>query len=107
MTPHRGVVAAEREVPLEVRPCGRGVAEVLEEEQPDGAVRARRIRIAADRLGEEDLRAGRVAALTTHDAEVQVRVRELGIEALTSFTTKRHVHWNLELVSKPWWFREE
>lgn len=33
--------------------------------------------------------------------------RELGIEALNSFTTKRHVHWNLELVSKPWWFREE
>ncbi len=33
--------------------------------------------------------------------------RELGVEALDSFTTLRHVHWNLELVSKPWWFREE
>lgn len=30
--------------------------------------------------------------------------RELGIEALDSFTTARHVHWNLELESKPWWF---
>ncbi|HVR79078.1 MAG TPA: aldehyde dehydrogenase family protein [Acidimicrobiia bacterium] len=33
--------------------------------------------------------------------------RELGVEALDSFTTQRHVHWNLELVPKPWWFREE
>jgi len=33
--------------------------------------------------------------------------RELGVEALDSFTTARHVHWNLELVRKPWWFREE
>jgi acyl-CoA reductase-like NAD-dependent aldehyde dehydrogenase len=33
--------------------------------------------------------------------------RELGVEALDSFTTARHVHWNLELVSKPWWFGEE
>jgi betaine-aldehyde dehydrogenase len=33
--------------------------------------------------------------------------RELGVEALDSFTTARHVHWNLELVPKPWWFREE
>ncbi len=33
--------------------------------------------------------------------------RELGAEALDSFTTARHVHWNLELVPKPWWFREE
>jgi acyl-CoA reductase-like NAD-dependent aldehyde dehydrogenase len=33
--------------------------------------------------------------------------RELGVEALDSFTTLRHVHWNLELVPKPWWFREE
>lgn len=30
--------------------------------------------------------------------------RELGIEALESFTTARHVHWNLALHSKPWWF---
>ncbi len=33
--------------------------------------------------------------------------RELGVEALDSFTTLRHVHWNLELVPKPWWFRKE
>lgn len=33
--------------------------------------------------------------------------RELGPEALDSFTIPRHVHWNLELVRKPWWFREE
>lgn len=33
--------------------------------------------------------------------------RELGVEALDSFTTLRHVHWNLDLVRKPWWFREE
>ncbi len=33
--------------------------------------------------------------------------RELGVEALDSFTTARHVHWNLKLVPKPWWFREE
>lgn len=31
--------------------------------------------------------------------------RELGIEALESFTTARHVHWNLNLEPKPWWFR--
>lgn len=31
--------------------------------------------------------------------------RELGVEALDSFTTARHVHWNLALESKPWWFR--
>jgi betaine-aldehyde dehydrogenase len=30
--------------------------------------------------------------------------RELGIEALESFTTARHVHWNLALEPKPWWF---
>ncbi|MGH8913655.1 MAG: aldehyde dehydrogenase family protein, partial [Acidimicrobiia bacterium] len=33
--------------------------------------------------------------------------RELGVEALDSFTTARHVHWNLELERKPWWFGEE
>ena len=33
--------------------------------------------------------------------------RELGPEALDSFTRPRHVHWNLDLVRKPWWFREE
>jgi acyl-CoA reductase-like NAD-dependent aldehyde dehydrogenase len=30
--------------------------------------------------------------------------RELGVEALDSFTTARHVHWNLALEPKPWWF---
>lgn len=30
--------------------------------------------------------------------------RELGPEALDSFTTARHVHWNLALHTKPWWF---
>lgn len=30
--------------------------------------------------------------------------RELGVEALDSFTTARHVHWNLALEKKPWWF---
>lgn len=34
-------------------------------------------------------------------------VRELGPEALDSFTRPRHVHWNLDLVRKDWWFREE
>lgn len=33
--------------------------------------------------------------------------RELGPEALDSFTRPRHVHWNLDLERKPWWFREE
>lgn len=33
--------------------------------------------------------------------------RELGPEALDGFTRPRHVHWNLDLVRKPWWFREE
>ncbi len=33
--------------------------------------------------------------------------RELGPEALDSFTRPRHVHWNLDLERKSWWFREE
>lgn len=33
--------------------------------------------------------------------------RELGPEALDSFTRPRHVHWNLDLERKQWWFREE
>ena len=33
--------------------------------------------------------------------------RELGPEALDSFTRPRHVHWNLGLERKSWWFREE
>ncbi len=31
--------------------------------------------------------------------------RELGLEALDSFTTARHVHWNLAQEPKSWWFR--
>lgn len=31
--------------------------------------------------------------------------RELGVEALNSFTTARHVHWNLAQEPKSWWFR--
>ncbi len=31
--------------------------------------------------------------------------RELGVEALESFTTARHVHWNLAQEPKSWWFR--
>jgi betaine-aldehyde dehydrogenase len=30
--------------------------------------------------------------------------RELGIEGLHAFTTVRHLHWNLDLVAKPWWY---
>ncbi len=33
--------------------------------------------------------------------------RELGVEALASFTSPRHVHWNIDLEIKPWWYREE
>lgn len=33
--------------------------------------------------------------------------RELGVEALESFTTARHVHWNLALQPKAWWFRPD
>jgi acyl-CoA reductase-like NAD-dependent aldehyde dehydrogenase len=32
---------------------------------------------------------------------------ELGPEGLDSFTRPRRVHWNLDLVRKDWWFREE
>lgn len=32
---------------------------------------------------------------------------ELGPDGLDSFTRPRHVHWNLDLVRKNWWFREE
>jgi acyl-CoA reductase-like NAD-dependent aldehyde dehydrogenase len=32
---------------------------------------------------------------------------ELGPEGLASFTRPRHIHWNLDLVRKHWWFREE
>jgi acyl-CoA reductase-like NAD-dependent aldehyde dehydrogenase len=30
--------------------------------------------------------------------------RELGLEGLHAFTTTRHVHWNVALERKPWWF---
>ncbi len=30
--------------------------------------------------------------------------RELGPEGLDAFRTTRHVHWNMELEPKPWWF---
>jgi len=33
--------------------------------------------------------------------------RELGTEALDSFTATRHVHWNIDLEIKPWWYQEE
>ncbi|CAN5768962.1 aldehyde dehydrogenase family protein [soil metagenome] len=33
--------------------------------------------------------------------------REIGPEALDSFTRPRHIHWNLGLERKQWWFREE
>lgn len=33
--------------------------------------------------------------------------RELGSEALESFTAPRHVHWNMDLDIKPWWYQEE
>ena len=32
---------------------------------------------------------------------------EMGPEGLESFTRPRHVHWNLGLTRKDWWFREE
>lgn len=33
--------------------------------------------------------------------------RELGIEGLHAFTTVRHLHWNLDLAAKPWWYSDE
>lgn len=30
--------------------------------------------------------------------------RELGLEGLFGFTAPRHVHWNLDLEPKPWWY---
>ncbi len=30
--------------------------------------------------------------------------RELGVEGLDAFSTARHVHWNMRLEHKPWWF---
>jgi betaine-aldehyde dehydrogenase len=30
--------------------------------------------------------------------------RELGLEGLFGFTAPRHVHWNLDLDPKPWWY---
>ncbi len=34
-------------------------------------------------------------------------VRELGMEGMETFTVPRHVHWNLKLESKPWWYPYE
>jgi betaine-aldehyde dehydrogenase len=31
-------------------------------------------------------------------------VRELGLEGMEAFTSMRHVHWNMRLEDKPWWF---
>ena len=33
--------------------------------------------------------------------------RELGVEGLHAFTDSRHVHWNVELQPKPWWYPYE
>ena len=33
--------------------------------------------------------------------------RELGLEGLYAFTTPRHVHWNIELEEKTWWYPYE
>lgn len=33
--------------------------------------------------------------------------RELGLEGLESFTAARHVHWNLDLEDKPWWYGKD
>lgn len=34
-------------------------------------------------------------------------VRELGLEGMEAFTVPRHVHWNLELEEKSWWYPYE
>jgi betaine-aldehyde dehydrogenase len=31
-------------------------------------------------------------------------VRELGLEGMDAFTSTRHVHWNMKLEDKPWWY---
>jgi len=31
-------------------------------------------------------------------------VRELGLEGMDAFTSTRHVHWNMRLEDKPWWY---
>jgi acyl-CoA reductase-like NAD-dependent aldehyde dehydrogenase len=33
--------------------------------------------------------------------------RELGLEGMESFTAARHVHWNLDLEDKPWWYGKD
>ena len=33
--------------------------------------------------------------------------RELGLEGMESFTAARHVHWNLDLHNKPWWYGKD
>ena len=34
-------------------------------------------------------------------------VRELGLEGMEAFTSMRHVHWNMKLDDKPWWYGED
>ena len=34
-------------------------------------------------------------------------VRELGLEGMDAFTSMRHVHWNMQLDDKPWWYGED
>ncbi len=34
-------------------------------------------------------------------------VRELGLEGMEAFTSMRHVHWNMRLEDKPWWYGDE
>ncbi len=32
--------------------------------------------------------------------------RELGLEGMEAFTAMRHVHWNMRMEDKPWWYGE-
>ena len=34
-------------------------------------------------------------------------VRELGLEGMDAFTSMRHVHWNMRLEDKPWWYGDD
>lgn len=34
-------------------------------------------------------------------------VRELGLEGMYAFTAMRHVHWNMQLENKPWWYGKD
>jgi acyl-CoA reductase-like NAD-dependent aldehyde dehydrogenase len=33
--------------------------------------------------------------------------RELGLEGMEAFTAARHIHWNLEMEDKPWWYGKD